>query len=456
MILLSARLHPRRQPLHHHNHLTLSQTTRASGARGSLHSDEHSECPGRTGGRGTPAVAKLCWPETRCAAFWNVPHDERVSKVNPHELADLSLDQKVANRQDGPLITMSSQAVEAVERFAWYADLVQQHIFPITLSTPFAADFSSEVSVLQLGTVQVAHFTFPPLQAARTARHIRRADPDTYQLGWIRRGAMAATQLRNAAFVGTGDMVFFDASHPLEAEVRGEEPMAEVTVLRLPRNALFLPPMQADRLLARRLAPDGVSGVLLRQHLITLVAHAAEIGPAEAHRLGSITADLTASFAADRIGKAELVPSEARTTVLRAQINSFISRNLSDPELRPAAIAAHHHISLRSLHALFQQEPATVAATIRKRRLERCRADLADPRMRDQPIAALAARWGLLIPAEFSRAFKAAYGMSPGEYRAESHRLQQSAREHKPLCARPQADATGRRHHERSQTQTAC
>ncbi|GGV07828.1 AraC family transcriptional regulator [Streptomyces litmocidini] len=377
-------------------------------------------------------------------------------KANPQEPSGLRPDPERAGGRGGLLTTMSSEAVRAVDRFAWYSDQIQQHIFPITLSTPYTADFRSEVSALRLGAVQVARFAFPPLEAARTARHIRSDDPETYQLGWMRRGAMAATQLRNDAFVGPGDMVLFGTSHPLRAGVRDEGSTVEVVVLRIPKNALPLPSAQADRLLARRLAPEGVSGALLHQHLHTLLARASEVGPAEAHRLGTITADLVASFAAERLDTAELVPWETRTTVLRARINAFITHHLGDPELRPAVIAAHHHISLRTLHALFQQEPATVAATIRHRRLERCRADLADPGMSDRPIAAIAARWGLLVPAEFSRAFRAAYGTSPGEYRAETARLRRSARDHKPLCTHPQADPAGRRHDEDSPTRAAC
>ncbi|MEU8759630.1 helix-turn-helix domain-containing protein [Streptomyces sp. NPDC048659] len=376
-----------------------------------------------------------------------------MGNVNPQAAAEPRPDQESGGGKNGLFVTLSSEAVQAPDRFAWYSDQIRQYIFPITLSTPYTADFRSEVSALQLGVVQVAHFRFPPLEAARTARHIRRLDPETYQLGWIRRGAMAATQLRNDAFVGRGDMVLFDTSHPLEAGVRDPDGMTEVALLRIPRNALSLPSAQADRLLARRLVPEGASGALLCRHLRTLLAHASEIGPAEAHRLGTITADLVTSFAADRLDRAELVPSETRATVLRAQINAFITHHLGDPGLRPAAIAAHHHISLRSLHALFRQEPATVSATIRRRRLERCRADLADTRMRGRPIAAVAARWGLLVPAEFSRAFRAAYGMSPGEYRAEATRLQQAARDDKSPCAHPQTDPAGRPHDEGSPVQ---
>ncbi|MFF9019764.1 helix-turn-helix domain-containing protein [Streptomyces eurythermus] len=66
---------------------------------------------------------------------------------------------------------------------------------------------------------------------------------------------------------------------------------------------------------------------------------------------------------------------------------------------------------------LFRQQGETVAASIRRRRLERCRADLTDPRVRQRPISAAAARWGFLRPADFSRAFRAAYGVTPGELR---------------------------------------
>ncbi len=41
------------------------------------------------------------------------------------------------------------------------------------------------------------------------------------------------------------------------------------------------------------------------------------------------------------------------------------------PQLSPAAVAAAHHISLRSLHQLFHDEGLTVAGWIRQRRLER-------------------------------------------------------------------------------------
>lgn len=79
--------------------------------------------------------------------------------------------------------------------------------------------------------------------------------------------------------------------------------------------------------------------------------------------------------------------------------------------------AAVQHVSLRYLQKLFEEEQATVAGWIRQRRLERCRRDLLDPALGERPVSAIANRRGLPSPAHFSRAFRAAYGATPVEYR---------------------------------------
>lgn len=66
---------------------------------------------------------------------------------------------------------------------------------------------------------------------------------------------------------------------------------------------------------------------------------------------------------------------------------------------------------------LFREDGRTVGTFIREQRLERCRAGLADPRLAGRSVAAIAVRAGFSDAAAFSRAFKARYGMPPGEYR---------------------------------------
>jgi AraC-like DNA-binding protein len=54
------------------------------------------------------------------------------------------------------------------------------------------------------------------------------------------------------------------------------------------------------------------------------------------------------------------------------------------------------------------------------RRLDRCRRDLADPLLADQPVSAIAARWGYRNPAHFTRLFRGYYEVIPSDYRRTS------------------------------------
>jgi AraC-like DNA-binding protein len=113
-------------------------------------------------------------------------------------------------------------------------------------------------------------------------------------------------------------------------------------------------------------------------------------------------------------------PLNADRSLLLRRIYRFIENNLEDPELSPRSIAVAHHFSLRYLQKLFQSQGTTVNARIRSRRLEKCRAELVDPRHQNRSIAAIGARWNLSPASYFSRVFREAYGISPREMRANA------------------------------------
>ncbi|NXY97528.1 helix-turn-helix domain-containing protein [Streptomyces sp. BR123] len=319
------------------------------------------------------------------------------------------------------VLDASSTEVPVEDRFDWWCDAVDRNIAPFEILTAHTRDYRARIRGVDLGTTRVAKYSFAPLLGTRSPAHIRRGDPETYTLVMVNGGPLQASQRRNEAAIESGGLILFDTSHPMKACYPGSYGRpCEATFLTLPKNLFPLPAGRTDRLLSQQLSPAGVTGTLMCQYLTTMVDRAADLGPATAHRLGAVALDLAASLVADHLDAAPLLPTETRRQVLLARINAFIDGNLGDPDLRPAHIAAHHHLSVRALHQLFRTEPETVSATIRRRRLERCRRDLADPQLRDHPLAALAARWGFLLPAEFSRVFRAAYGMTPREFRHEA------------------------------------
>ncbi|MCZ9350704.1 helix-turn-helix transcriptional regulator [Streptomyces mutabilis] len=139
--------------------------------------------------------------------------------------------------------------------------------------------------------------------------------------------------------------------------------------------------------------------------------------PSDAPRHNSVLVDLVAGLISHELDAEAALPPETRIRNLVLTIRSFILHNLHDPRLTPQTVAAAHHISSRHLHRLFQQEGVTVAALIRHRRLDKARRDLVDPALLDTPGQTIAARCGFTTSAHFSRAFRAAYGISPSEYR---------------------------------------
>jgi AraC-like DNA-binding protein len=95
----------------------------------------------------------------------------------------------------------------------------------------------------------------------------------------------------------------------------------------------------------------------------------------------------------------------------------FVDAHLTDQDLRPAVIAAAHHISPRLLRKVFQQHGETVTGRIRARRLEHCRLDLLDPVLAGRTVAAVGRSWGFTVPAHFTRVFRNTYGVPPLAYR---------------------------------------
>jgi AraC-like DNA-binding protein len=110
-------------------------------------------------------------------------------------------------------------------------------------------------------------------------------------------------------------------------------------------------------------------------------------------------------------------PAGVPRQALLDRVKAAIEERLGDPDLTPQAIADRHHISVRYLHVLFQQQGTTVNGWVREHRLEAAGRDLARPDAHRRSVAGVAARWGFSNSSHFSRAFREVYGMSPMQWR---------------------------------------
>ena len=106
----------------------------------------------------------------------------------------------------------------------------------------------------------------------------------------------------------------------------------------------------------------------------------------------------------------------ARAAKLR-QVKDYLALHLSELDLTPAKAAAAMKISVRQLHLLFEPTGTSFARHVLSRRLEECRATLANPSNSGRSVTDIAYAWGFNNLTSFYRAFRREFGVSPGELR---------------------------------------
>jgi len=317
--------------------------------------------------------------------------------------------------------TVSTAEVPVKERFAvWREESAKRWVPLDARCEPHLENaFRAQASFSEFGAVQVVLLTTTPLSVHRTPKLIRRSDPETFLVTCPIRGRVWGEQNDRYADLHVGDLSLRDSSHPYLTRLAPGEPAAQTVCLQFPRSLLPFPQRDLRDLVALRIPGDRGIGALSSQFLLHLARHLHEFSPADTVRLSTLTVDVLTAALAGELDAHSSVPPHTRRRALMAEIRAFIMRNLDDARLTPSAIAAMHHISLRYLHKLFQQEGQTVAGWIRECRLRRCRRDLADPRLADRSITEIAAQWGFTSPAHFSQAFRSLHGLSPRQFRRQ-------------------------------------
>jgi AraC-like DNA-binding protein len=154
---------------------------------------------------------------------------------------------------------------------------------------------------------------------------------------------------------------------------------------------------------------------LFQTHLLQLYRFLDEDVPASAaESLGSATLELARAVIAT-VGHGELARNDVANQALVTRIEAYVQQHLADPALGPESIACAHHISVRQLYKLWSDKELGLAESIMRGRLEGARHDIAKDG--SPAIAAVARRWGFTDATHFGRRFRAAYGLSPREWK---------------------------------------
>lgn len=314
---------------------------------------------------------------------------------------------------------LCTEDLPAEGRFHYLRELMALAPAPMDLSSDHTAGLRVRKRDLRLGTIRAWTMAFQPMTFHRTAQLIEQSDPETYNICLLQRGAMELVRGKHRTIYEPRDLYVLDSSQAFELRAHNVQGLISCAGIEVPKRLLPLPHGQADQIIGRPMSGGEGIGALLTQFLTSLTAEISTYRTDDGPRLGMVATDLISALFAHILDEDDSSPEARRRTLIR-RIRTFIQQNLDDPSLTPRAIAAAHHISPSYLHRLFQDEQLTVAAWIRHQRMERVRRDLTDRTMHPTPIHAIAARWGFPRPADFTRAFRTAYGLAPSDYRRQA------------------------------------
>jgi AraC-like DNA-binding protein len=160
---------------------------------------------------------------------------------------------------------------------------------------------------------------------------------------------------------------------------------------------------------------------IVRSHMSSLSAAVDDLPVESASRSMLTTATMQLVIALITTAAGDGAPArEALQNSEMTRVAAFVRQNLRDSELSAGGIAHANHMSVRRLYQLWESQEKSLAEHIISERLEGARQDLAHSDPSSASIAQVAASWGFIDPSHFARRFKAAYQVSPTQWRRAS------------------------------------
>jgi AraC-like DNA-binding protein len=245
----------------------------------------------------------------------------------------------------------------------------------------------------------------------RDARKVAGTGVEAVLVQIVTRGGDVRLHDGEATVTRPGDICIADMTRPFATRTDGCENISMV----VHHAALGLDEPRLDGLHGLVLRRETLAAQLMGEHARMLVDRLPQASPGDAFSVaratGLMLGGLIAPMTEDRGQRASV------SVAALFRIKRFIRANLAHPDLGPDMVAKAMGMSRASLYRVFAPL-GSVGDFIRRQRLERVLSDLGDPARRGRSIAEIAYGWGFADWSTFSRAFKAAFGITPSEARA--------------------------------------
>lgn len=304
--------------------------------------------------------------------------------------------------------TWTTDTVNERERFSFWREMICNTLFSISPEAP-GNRFSARLAIRTAGPLRFAMCESTRYEIIRTQRDIARAPADLYTIYLQRRGRTVINQCGETIEFHRNDIVLSDCRQPYRANLSNDGCRAVALVPRVMVD--WRAPWLRHRPVIK-LNSNSPFTDLARRHFMHLVSN--DLNETETSLLTDNLCNLLALASAT-----DIKPGRMRPELQIQAMVAFSQQNLHRSELSPQIVAAHCGISVRTLHLRFAKFGQTFGNWLLETRLNACGKALRDPFQKARGISEIAYGYGFNDLSHFNKSFRARFGVSPSEWRAE-------------------------------------
>jgi len=266
--------------------------------------------------------------------------------------------------------------------------------------------FSGAIREFRSGALKLSFVDACQARLYRTAREVAANEGNKYFAVFQLEGTAGMAQGDSRVKLSAGDITLIDASRPCDFTYSDNSRQL----------SLILPHQQVEQALrfnqvqCGRRIPATSPIAMLSHRLILETTCQPQLNQVESEA----TLDAMISLLRPAISASEDSVDPHQRILCKSF--AFIDEHIRCEELCPEWLAREVGVSVRGLYRLFAKKGLVVAQYIKNRRLDFCAESLRQPGA-EQKLSALGYSWGFSDSSHFSTAFKARFGVSPGEYR---------------------------------------
>ena len=249
----------------------------------------------------------------------------------------------------------------------------------------------------------------------RNVAHIRQNKIGVRVIWFVLHGTLKLVRSNQTCLANAGECAILDSNAPFHARALVDDNhMFEAVQVVVPAHLFLTHLPSAVELASSFLVSQGDCHVITR--LLDLLF---DEGDFLTRNVAEHLVDAFLETLSDYIRNLDVGPTHRMSVVDKrlADIEAYIARNLTDPELSYDEVAQKCGISPRYLCHVLKARNTSFSHLLWSQRLPRARDWLVSEPLREYPIHEIAYMAGFKSAAHFSRMFKSTYGLTPKEYR---------------------------------------